>query len=204
MKVFPLSLADDARQWWINDGEGKITTWEELVEKFFCKFYPESHDGKDEMLDEGDNWGIYPLEFISRVNLSFKNHMKVDGRTKKRKEDKKNDEQPNKRVCKAEKFEAIKYSLGSNEEYIAIRRCEYNAWEKSEDIIMEYLVKISKKARILELKRRNMKITVLTSYTPYPSRKIRCICARTSLKTTKDQGLIRRIQRSLYAVFKLW
>ncbi|GJX49202.1 hypothetical protein Tco_0276047 [Tanacetum coccineum] len=57
MKVFPLSLADDARQWWINEGEGKITIWEELVEKFFCKFYPESYDGEDEMLDEGDNWG---------------------------------------------------------------------------------------------------------------------------------------------------
>ncbi|GKA42077.1 zinc finger, CCHC-type containing protein [Tanacetum coccineum] len=65
MKVFPLLLADDARQWWINEREGKITTWEELVEKFFCKFYPESHDGEDEMLDEGDNWGIDPLESIS-------------------------------------------------------------------------------------------------------------------------------------------
>ncbi|GJR39386.1 hypothetical protein Tco_1215070 [Tanacetum coccineum] len=64
MKVFPLSLADDARQWWINEGKGKITTWGELVEKFFCKFYPESHDGEDEMLDERDNWGIDPLEFI--------------------------------------------------------------------------------------------------------------------------------------------
>nr|GEV80057.1 hypothetical protein [Tanacetum cinerariifolium] len=56
---------------------------EELVEKFFCKLYPESHDGEDEMLDEGDNWGIDPLEFISRVNSSFENHIKVDGRTKK-------------------------------------------------------------------------------------------------------------------------
>ncbi|GJW31141.1 hypothetical protein Tco_0051173 [Tanacetum coccineum] len=83
MKIFPVSLADDTRQWWINEGEGKITIWEELVEKFFCKFYPESHDGEDEMLDEGDNWGIDPLEFISRVNSSFENHMKVDGRTKK-------------------------------------------------------------------------------------------------------------------------
>ncbi|GJR59783.1 putative reverse transcriptase domain-containing protein [Tanacetum coccineum] len=83
MKVFPLSLADDARQWWINEGEGKITVWEELVEKFFCKFYPESYDGEEEMLDEGDNWGIDPLEFKSRVNSSFKNHMRVDGRTKK-------------------------------------------------------------------------------------------------------------------------
>ncbi|GJV38772.1 reverse transcriptase domain-containing protein [Tanacetum coccineum] len=33
-------------------------------------------------------------------------------------------------------------------------------------LIMEYFVKISKKARILELKRRHLKITVLTSYTP--------------------------------------
>ncbi|GJX38507.1 hypothetical protein Tco_0251810 [Tanacetum coccineum] len=26
MKAFPLSLADDARQWWIDEGDGKITT----------------------------------------------------------------------------------------------------------------------------------------------------------------------------------
>ncbi|GKB61751.1 hypothetical protein Tco_0917937 [Tanacetum coccineum] len=63
--------------------EKKITTWEELVEKFFSKFYPESYDGEDKMLDGRNNWGIDPLEFISRVNSSFKNHMKVDGMTKK-------------------------------------------------------------------------------------------------------------------------
>ncbi|GJS65132.1 hypothetical protein Tco_0679696 [Tanacetum coccineum] len=55
MKVFPLSLTDDAWQWWKNEGEGKITIWEELVEKLFCKFYPESYDGEEEILDEGDN-----------------------------------------------------------------------------------------------------------------------------------------------------
>ncbi|GKE05764.1 hypothetical protein Tco_1397782, partial [Tanacetum coccineum] len=63
--------------------------------------------------------------------------------------------------------------------------------EKKLGIIMEYLVKISKKARILELKRGHLKITVLTSYTPYPSWKIRCICACTSQKTTKEQDPIR-------------
>ncbi|GJW47495.1 hypothetical protein Tco_0079141 [Tanacetum coccineum] len=52
MKVFPLSLADDAKEWWISE---EITTWEELVEKLFCRFYPESYDGEDEMLDEGEN-----------------------------------------------------------------------------------------------------------------------------------------------------
>ncbi|GJX80855.1 hypothetical protein Tco_0329004 [Tanacetum coccineum] len=61
-------------------------------------------------------------------------------------------------------------------------------------VIMEYLVKISKKARILELKQRHLKITVLPSYMPYPSRKIRSICACTSQETTKIQRPIRRIQ----------
>ncbi|GJU50176.1 hypothetical protein Tco_1219731 [Tanacetum coccineum] len=83
MKVFPLSLADDAKEWWISEGDGKITTWEELVEKFFCKFYPESYDEEDEMLDERENWGIDPLNFLSNVNTSFKSHKKVDGRTQK-------------------------------------------------------------------------------------------------------------------------
>ncbi|GJS84785.1 hypothetical protein Tco_0751326 [Tanacetum coccineum] len=59
-------------------------------------------------------------------------------------------------------------------------------------VILEYLVKISKKAHILKLKQRHLKITVLTSNTPYRSRKIRRICARTSLKTKKDQDPIRR------------
>ncbi|GJY83651.1 hypothetical protein Tco_0497027 [Tanacetum coccineum] len=36
------------------------------------------------------------------------------------------DEQPNKRMYKAEKFEAIKYSFGPNKEYIAIRGYEFD------------------------------------------------------------------------------
>ncbi|GKB70801.1 hypothetical protein Tco_0932213 [Tanacetum coccineum] len=55
----------------------------ELVETFFYRFYPESYDGEDKILDEGDKWGIDPLEFLSNMNASFKNHKKVDGRTKK-------------------------------------------------------------------------------------------------------------------------
>nr|GEY63819.1 hypothetical protein [Tanacetum cinerariifolium] len=81
--VFPLPLADDVRQWWMNEGDGKNTTWKELVKNFFGKFYPLSRDGKDEMLEEGDNWRLDLLEFISRVNPIFKNHRRVDGTTKK-------------------------------------------------------------------------------------------------------------------------
>ncbi|GKC44036.1 hypothetical protein Tco_1061758, partial [Tanacetum coccineum] len=193
-KIFPLLLADDAKQWLINEEEGKITIWEELVEKFLCRFYLESYDGEDEILNEGENWGIDPLESLSNITTSFKNHKKVDGRTQKvifhsrmngnwnkryvdnsipsnneLKESKYENppntatdsffkayeardiekqcqtkrkysntsnsinEQPNKRRCKAEKFEAIQYSLGPNEEYIAIRSYEYDIWERNED-----------------------------------------------------------------------
>ncbi|GJU46698.1 ribonuclease H-like domain-containing protein [Tanacetum coccineum] len=70
MKIFPLSLTDEARQWWIDEGKEKLRT---------------------------------------------------------------TDEQPNKRKCKAKKFEVIQYSLGPNEEYIAIRSYEYDIWERNED-----------------------------------------------------------------------
>ncbi|GJR29606.1 putative ribonuclease H-like domain-containing protein [Tanacetum coccineum] len=46
-------------------------------------------------------------------------------------------------------------------------------------VIMEYLVKVSKMARILELKQRHLNITVLTTNTPYPSKKTRHIYACT-------------------------
>ncbi|GJV60178.1 hypothetical protein Tco_1466278 [Tanacetum coccineum] len=166
MKIFPLLLADDNKEGWISEGDRKVTTWEELIEKFFCIFYPESFDEEDEMLDEGENWGIDPLKFLSNINTSFKNHKKVDGRTQKESKyenpsntatdsffkayevrdiEKKSqtkrkysntsnsiNEQPNKRRRKAEKFEAIQYSLGPNEEYIAIRSYEYDIWERNE------------------------------------------------------------------------
>ncbi|GJZ26292.1 hypothetical protein Tco_0570545 [Tanacetum coccineum] len=105
----------------ISEGDGKITTWEELVEKFFCRFYPESYDGEGEMLDEGENWGIDPLEFLSPYDVRNIEKENEQGQTK-RKDNNNDDKQPNKRRCKAEKFEAIQYSIGPNEEYIAVRR----------------------------------------------------------------------------------
>ncbi|GKA63685.1 hypothetical protein Tco_0763291 [Tanacetum coccineum] len=148
MKVFPLSLADDARQWWINEGEGRITTWEELVEKFFYKFYPESYDGEEEMLDKGNNWGVDPLEFISWPYLKTqeKNNTRKDDeriQTKRKCKDANleanntsntlNNERPNKRMCNSERIEAIKYSPRPNEVYIDIRRCENDTWERNND-----------------------------------------------------------------------
>ncbi|GJS98209.1 hypothetical protein Tco_0819379 [Tanacetum coccineum] len=39
MKAFPLSLSKGTKEWWINEWNGNISTWEELVKNFFKKFY---------------------------------------------------------------------------------------------------------------------------------------------------------------------
>ncbi|GJS02777.1 hypothetical protein Tco_0319285 [Tanacetum coccineum] len=70
--------------------------------------------------------------------------------------------------------------------------------QAQDKIIMEYFVKISKKARILDLKRRNLKETVLTFYTPYPSRNIWRICAYTLQETMKNKDLYAVSRRHLY------
>ncbi|GJT48248.1 reverse transcriptase domain-containing protein [Tanacetum coccineum] len=137
IKVFPLSLADDAKEWWISKGDEKITTWEELVKKFFCRFYPKSYDGEDEINELKESKYENPPN--TATDSFFKAYEARDiekqSQTKRKYGNTSNsiNEQPNKRRCKAEKFEAIQYSLGPNEEYIAIRSYEYDIWERNED-----------------------------------------------------------------------
>ncbi|GJS72642.1 hypothetical protein Tco_0705483 [Tanacetum coccineum] len=155
MKVFPLSLADDAKECCISERDGKITTWKELVEKFFCKFYPESYDGEEEMLDEGDNWGIDPHEFISRRRMDdgilnnnntttdsfFKPYLITHGKCNTEKEDEQSqtkhkysntsesiDEQPNKRILIMEYLVNIskRHAFWSlNEDILKINNSDY-------------------------------------------------------------------------------
>ncbi|GKA95198.1 hypothetical protein Tco_0817236, partial [Tanacetum coccineum] len=68
--------------------------------------------------------------------------------------------------------------------------------------ITEYLVNISKR-RILELKRRYLMISILTTNTPYPSRKIRRIRACTHQRPQRKEDQY-AIQERQYAVFKLY
>ncbi|GKF58372.1 hypothetical protein Tco_0171909, partial [Tanacetum coccineum] len=51
----------------------------------------------------------------------------------KRKGNDKDDKRPHKKICKTKKFETMKYLLGPHEEYLAIRRCEYDIWERNDD-----------------------------------------------------------------------
>ncbi|GJR47718.1 hypothetical protein Tco_1315821 [Tanacetum coccineum] len=66
MKIFPLSLADDAKELWISEGDGKITTWEELVETVY----------EDELKrSSGSNSASQNLAFLSSENTSSTNEV---------------------------------------------------------------------------------------------------------------------------------
>ncbi|GKE26627.1 hypothetical protein Tco_1442011 [Tanacetum coccineum] len=55
MKAFPLSLSKDVKNWWMNEGDGNISTLGELVKKFFKKFYPISCSSNyDKMCDDDE------------------------------------------------------------------------------------------------------------------------------------------------------
>ncbi|GKA88838.1 hypothetical protein Tco_0810650 [Tanacetum coccineum] len=65
MIIFALSLSVKVRKWWMNKGDGKINTWEELVNKFFSKFYPLSCASNYDKMCVDDEECLDPLEFIT-------------------------------------------------------------------------------------------------------------------------------------------
>ncbi|GKC21639.1 hypothetical protein Tco_1023789 [Tanacetum coccineum] len=128
----------------INEGSDKITTWSEVVGRFFYEGNNELMDdteSSDEELKKSDcgnprnsdadlffkpyldaqeKDNIYEIEKGSKHNQKYRggNISKVNDIVLNNALDSDNikDEQPNERVCRAKKFEVIKYSLGPNEE----------------------------------------------------------------------------------------
>ncbi|GJZ97085.1 hypothetical protein Tco_0669419 [Tanacetum coccineum] len=202
MKVFPLLLSKDAKKWWINEGDGNISTWEELVKKIFKNFYPLSCASNYDKMCDDDEEGRDPLEFIPWRNSKFKDHKKVDETTKRAllytwieigkeegllndevssdeeweeheygnpandsfpkpylninnekdnnhhnngdtdkssgmdlssapQSENINNEQPNEGICRVDKFEVIKYTIGGNEEFLAICTRECDSWAQT-------------------------------------------------------------------------
>ncbi|GJZ89776.1 hypothetical protein Tco_0661703, partial [Tanacetum coccineum] len=72
MKAFPFSLSKDVKEWWINEGNGNISTWEELVKKIFKFFYPLSCASNYDKMYDDDEEGHDLLEFIPWRNSKFK------------------------------------------------------------------------------------------------------------------------------------
>ncbi|GKC95709.1 hypothetical protein Tco_1161151 [Tanacetum coccineum] len=80
--VFPFSLTGAAREWWINEGNDKITAWSEVVGRFFCKYYPLSRAGKYDVTRDDEDEGPDYFEFVTWLNSKFKDHRRMDGMTK--------------------------------------------------------------------------------------------------------------------------
>ncbi|GJT53078.1 hypothetical protein Tco_0988132 [Tanacetum coccineum] len=71
LHVFPISLSEDAREWWNNEIERTVTTWKELAEKFFLKYYPLSHTSNNKIPDDLNNGSDY-LGFLNWLGSNFK------------------------------------------------------------------------------------------------------------------------------------
>ncbi|GKE24837.1 hypothetical protein Tco_1436349 [Tanacetum coccineum] len=50
--TFPYSLTRKAHQWWVHEGNSNITSWVEIVDKFFYKYYPLSCASKSNNANE--------------------------------------------------------------------------------------------------------------------------------------------------------
>ncbi|GJZ94323.1 hypothetical protein Tco_0666526 [Tanacetum coccineum] len=74
--------------------------------------------------------------------------------------------------------------------------------KSSIQIFMEYLVNISKRRAFWSLNEDILKITILKTNTPYPSRKIRHICACTQQRPQRNKAQYAVSRETQYAVFK--
>ncbi|GJX01739.1 retrovirus-related pol polyprotein from transposon TNT 1-94 [Tanacetum coccineum] len=70
-------------------------------------------------------------------------------------------------------------------------------------VIMEYLVNISQRRAFWSLNEDILKINVLTTNTPYPSRKIRCICACTHQRPRRKHDQYAVSREDQYAVLEM-
>ncbi|GKE65574.1 hypothetical protein Tco_1519735 [Tanacetum coccineum] len=166
MKAFPLLLSKGTKEWWMKKRNGNISTWEELVKKFFKKFYPlscasnydkmcdddEEEIGKEEGLlnDEvssNEEWeeqeyGNPPKDSFPKpcFEMDKNNHNENNRNTYKSsgmdlsgapQSKNINNAQPNEGLCKVDKFKVIKYTIGDNEEFLAICTRECDSWEQT-------------------------------------------------------------------------
>nr|GEZ07893.1 hypothetical protein [Tanacetum cinerariifolium] len=80
LAIFPISLVGNASKWF-DEFKASITTWEDLTERFFGKYYPPSRNGriaKTKVLRDPTN-----TKFEKWLALKFANHMMMDPFIKK-------------------------------------------------------------------------------------------------------------------------
>ncbi|GJS67166.1 zinc finger, CCHC-type containing protein [Tanacetum coccineum] len=100
-----------------------------------------------------------------------------------------------------------KKSIRRIEDIVCEYSGRYQTWSLLQEtpihLIMEYLVNISKRRAFWSLNEDILKITILKTNTPYPSRKIRCIRACTHQRPQRKEDQYAVSRRSQYAVLKI-
>nr|GFB02791.1 hypothetical protein [Tanacetum cinerariifolium] len=76
--AFPYSFIEKARRWSMHKGNDKITSWVELVDKFFYKYNPLSCASKT----NNANVRECHLRFMNWLSSKFKNPWKLNSATK--------------------------------------------------------------------------------------------------------------------------
>ncbi|GJT08394.1 hypothetical protein Tco_0842856 [Tanacetum coccineum] len=81
LHVLSKSPSEDVEEWWNLEINGTDTTWNELGDKFFHKYYPLSHTCNSKIPNDLDNGTDY-FEFIYWLASKFENYWEIDKNTK--------------------------------------------------------------------------------------------------------------------------
>ncbi|GKD32789.1 hypothetical protein Tco_1248298 [Tanacetum coccineum] len=134
VNIFPLSLTGDAKVWWPNERDHKITAWEMLAGRWGINDSEDDTVSSDEEYEEHE-FGNPPNDSFPKLYLNTNNegdksyHTENNGDTNKSSDmvlsgtphsEELTNGQLNEKVCKVEKFEVLKYSVGDSKEFLSI------------------------------------------------------------------------------------
>ncbi|GKE76221.1 hypothetical protein Tco_1542341, partial [Tanacetum coccineum] len=80
LAVFPISLIGEAKEWLMNEPQSSVTSWVDLTELFFRKYYPPSRTGK--IVGTKAKWDSTNKVFENWLASKFTNHVMIDPFTK--------------------------------------------------------------------------------------------------------------------------
>ncbi|GJY09066.1 hypothetical protein Tco_0377251 [Tanacetum coccineum] len=125
LSVFPVLLAGAASEWFTNECIVSITTWDNMVEKFWT-----STGKTTRVLVESECSRDRPIHShyeASNVRCTQENHGH------------KSDPIPKPSNCKVRRFEMMKYSFDDDEEYITIKESKTSTIQRIASMLIENL-----------------------------------------------------------------
>ncbi|GJV48377.1 hypothetical protein Tco_1438589 [Tanacetum coccineum] len=160
--AFQYSLTGKAQQWWMHEENFKITSWVETVDNAtknaLWNFWEKGYDNNALDYDEESS----DDECSNGDNHPFFDHPQNDndmGDNNNERNDQPNgpenfvqtdapqcsNDKPNEGMCRMDKFEVIKYSVGDNEEFLGTRALEHNSWAQNVNGISSIYLDIFRK-----------------------------------------------------------